>query len=95
MGNEKEGDVVEGVRHRITLSGATMYAVIVPDEHEIFLSGEQVTGERDLLCIGLSKLWQSEGLESLVRQLKKTSPTVEENLPGKILEVLLKTVGVD
>lgn len=62
-----------GKRYKVTVSGERFYIVVFPDMKELFMSGTSLTGEHELICRAMSKLWMHEGIEICLEQLLKVS----------------------
>lgn len=66
-------DEASGKRYKATVSGERFYIAVFPDTKELFMSGASLTGEHELICRSISKLWMHEGIEICLEQLSKVS----------------------
>lgn len=66
-------DEASGKRYKATVSGERFYIAVFPDMKELFMSGAGVTGEHELICRAMSKLWMHEGIKVCLEQLSNVS----------------------
>lgn len=62
-----------GKRYRQPIDGNMFYITIFPENKEIFISGEHLTPEIDLITRLISKLWQNVSLAECIDQLQRSS----------------------
>jgi hypothetical protein len=83
-----EIDMASGQRYRRNVLGKQRYICVFPQKKEVFVSGEALTGNEDLLARLISKLWQAEGAAECLDQLARSSQQ-SDDLAGVLHSLLL------
>lgn len=90
----KESDVADGLRHRITYNGDSIYIFISCKSKEIFISSvndqsPKIAAIYDSLTRMISLAWQINDTEDIIKQLHRASQN-KFDLPGMLADLLIQ-----